>query len=129
MLPIRARVDLGAVAIKEYSAFPKAPRLLESHHQIVLCHIHGNRLGSLTFLQRCSQCILQTQPTGPVKQRVWLHTYLHTYKIIFKAKRIMIFLFLISFKVSKYYQILEKIFLILLVCSNSSDISYYKLYC
>ena len=30
-----ARVDLGAMAMKGYSAFPKAPALLEPHHQIV----------------------------------------------------------------------------------------------
>ena len=35
VLPLRARVDLGAMAMKGYSAFPKAPALLESHHQIV----------------------------------------------------------------------------------------------
>ena len=35
VLPIRAKVDLGAMAMKEYSAFPKAPALLEPHHQIV----------------------------------------------------------------------------------------------
>ncbi len=28
-------VDLGAMAIKGYSALPKAPALLEPHHQIV----------------------------------------------------------------------------------------------
>ena len=27
-------VDLGAVAMKEYTAFPKAQALLEPHHQI-----------------------------------------------------------------------------------------------
>ena len=32
MLPRRARVDLGAMAIKGYSAFPKAPALLEPQH-------------------------------------------------------------------------------------------------
>ena len=32
MLPLRARVDLGAMAIKGYSAFLKA--LLEPHNQI-----------------------------------------------------------------------------------------------
>ena len=33
---LRARVDLGAMAMKGYSAFPKAlPALLEPHHQIV----------------------------------------------------------------------------------------------
>ena len=35
VLPFRARVDLGAMAMKEYSAFPKAQALLEHHHQIV----------------------------------------------------------------------------------------------
>ena len=39
MLPLWARVNLGAIAIKRYSAFPKAPDLLEPHYQIVLCHI------------------------------------------------------------------------------------------
>ena len=34
MLPLRARVDLGAMAMKGYSTFPKAPTLLEPHHQI-----------------------------------------------------------------------------------------------
>ena len=38
VLPRRPRVDLGTMAIKEYSAFPKAPALLEPHHQIVYCH-------------------------------------------------------------------------------------------
>ena len=39
MLPRRDRVDLGAIAIKGYSVFPKAPALLEPHHQIVKYHI------------------------------------------------------------------------------------------
>ena len=32
MLPLQARVDLGAMAMKRYSAFPKAQALLEPHH-------------------------------------------------------------------------------------------------
>ena len=32
VLPLRVRVDLGAMAMKGYSAFPKAPALLEPHH-------------------------------------------------------------------------------------------------
>ena len=32
-----ARVDLGAMPMKGYSAFPKAPVLLEPHYQIVWC--------------------------------------------------------------------------------------------
>ena len=35
VLPLRAREDLGAMAMKGYSAFPKVPALLEPHHQIV----------------------------------------------------------------------------------------------
>ena len=35
VLPLRTRVDLGAIAMKGYSAFPKAPVLLEPHHQSV----------------------------------------------------------------------------------------------
>ena len=32
VLPLRARVYLGAMAMKGYSAFPKAPALMEPHH-------------------------------------------------------------------------------------------------
>ena len=64
MLPLRARVDRVAMARKGYSAFPKAPALLEPHDQIVLCHIQDTRWGGLTPLQRSSRCILQPQPTG-----------------------------------------------------------------
>ena len=35
VLPCWARVDLGAMAVKGYSAFPKGPASLEPHHQIV----------------------------------------------------------------------------------------------
>ena len=55
-------MDLGAIAMKEYSTLPKAPALLETLHQIVYCHIedtHGGR--GLTPQHRCSQCILQSQ--------------------------------------------------------------------
>ena len=65
VLPRRATVDLGAMAIKGYSAFLKAPASLEPRHQIVQCHIQDTRRGEgLTPLQRRSQCILQPQPTG-----------------------------------------------------------------
>ena len=33
MLPLCARVDLGAMPMKRFTAFPKAPALLEPHHQ------------------------------------------------------------------------------------------------
>ena len=35
VLPLRAGVDLGAIPMEGYSAFPKAPALLDPHHQIV----------------------------------------------------------------------------------------------
>ena len=64
MLPPRDRVSLKVMAIKGYSPFPKAPALLEPHHQIVKCHIYDTLLESPTLLQRCSRYILQPQPTG-----------------------------------------------------------------
>ena len=35
LLPLRVRMNLEVMVMKEYSAFPKAPALLEPHHQIV----------------------------------------------------------------------------------------------
>ena len=46
----------------------KVPVLLETHHQIVLFHIQDTHYGSFTPLQRCSQCILQPHPTGPLNK-------------------------------------------------------------
>ena len=53
-------MDLGAMAMKGYSAFPKAPALLEPqhHNQDTHCGMAG-----LTPLQRWIRCILQPQPT------------------------------------------------------------------
>ena len=62
--PLRVKVDLGAIAMKEYSAFPKLPALLKPHCQIILCYILFTRWRGLTLLQRCNRCILQPQPTG-----------------------------------------------------------------
>ena len=62
--PRRSRVNLGVMAIKGCSIFPKAPELLGPHHQTVQCQILDTRLEGLTPLQRCSQCILQPQATG-----------------------------------------------------------------
>ena len=49
MLQLRARVDRGAMAIKGYSAFPKIPTLLETHHQIFSV-IPKNSLGGVLLL-------------------------------------------------------------------------------
>ena len=32
VLPLQVTIDLGAMAMKEFSAFPKAPAMLEPHH-------------------------------------------------------------------------------------------------
>ena len=50
MLQLQARVEQGAMVMKGYSTFPKAPQLLESHHQIVWCYI-WDTWGSVTLLQ------------------------------------------------------------------------------
>ena len=47
VLPLRARVDQGVMAMKGYFTFPKAPALLEPHHQIVQCHIQDTRWGGV----------------------------------------------------------------------------------
>ena len=63
VLPLQARMDLGVMAMKEYST-SQVPALLKPHHQIV-CHIQDTRWGGgLIPLQRSSRCILQPQPTG-----------------------------------------------------------------
>ena len=45
MLSLRAQVDLGVMAMKRYSAFPKAPALLEPHQLIVYISYPGHMLG------------------------------------------------------------------------------------
>ena len=64
VLPLRARVDLGAMALKIYSTILKAPALVEPRHQIVQCPIQDTRWESFTRLQRCSRSIQLLQPTG-----------------------------------------------------------------
>ena len=60
VLPLRARVDLGAMAIKGYSAFPKVPRLLEPHHQTVYSHKQDTRWGSDPSAEK--QSVYSTAP-------------------------------------------------------------------
>ena len=52
MLPFRAR--MGAMAMKGYSAFPRAPALLKAHYQTVQCHTEDTRLGSEEVRVFCS---------------------------------------------------------------------------
>ena len=56
------RLDMGVMSMKEYSAFPKAPALLEPHHQIVLGHIQDTcwRWGSYPSAEK--QSVYSTAP-------------------------------------------------------------------
>ena len=44
VLPLRTRIELGAMVMNGCSVFPKAPALLGPYHQIVWCHI-GTLIG------------------------------------------------------------------------------------
>ena len=83
----QARLDLGAMAMKGYSAFHKAPASLELHHQIVSCHYQGTHWRSLPYPQKCSRCILQPKPTGQNFESINLfqpvHNYLSIYLLFF----------------------------------------------
>ena len=62
VLPLWARVDLGAMVMKGYSAFPKAPALLEPHHQIVKCHIQDTRWRGGSYPSAEVQSVYSTAP-------------------------------------------------------------------
>ena len=67
VLPFRPRVDLGAMAIKGCSAFPKAPASLETYHHIVNAILRG---GVLPLCRRAVGYIPQPQPTGQGSEQV-----------------------------------------------------------
>ena len=52
------------MAMKGYSAFPKASELLELHHQIVQYHIQDTLIGGGSYTQqKRTRSIQQPQPT------------------------------------------------------------------
>ena len=57
MLPLQARVDLGVMAIKGNSKFPKAPALLEPHHHLVSYPEHLWERGLLYIDLRLGQAV------------------------------------------------------------------------
>ena len=66
MLQLPVRVDLGAMAMKRCSAFPKAPALLEPQQWFFFfVSYQDTRPMSLTPLQRFSRCILQPRLSRP----------------------------------------------------------------
>ena len=65
MLLLRPRVDLGAIEMKGYSAFPKAPALLKPHHQIVSCYIQDTQMaGDLNPSAEMQLVYTTAKPTG-----------------------------------------------------------------
>ena len=105
MLPPRVRVDLGAIAMKEYSTFPRAPALLKPQHQIFsVISMTLVRGGGSSLLQMCSRCILQLLP-------IWL--YLYRLQLIFNncAKTVVIDYLINSFILFVYYFTLCLIFI------------------
>ena len=79
-------MNLGMMPIKGHSTFPKGPGLLEPHHSIVLRHIQDTQWRSLSLLQRCSQCILQSQLTVRLKK---IHTFPMDISIICNANSLI----------------------------------------
>ena len=61
VLPLRARLDLVAMAIKGCSAFPKAPALLEPQHQIIVSY-PGHSLGRGSYPSAEVQSVYSTAP-------------------------------------------------------------------
>ena len=76
MLPFRARADLGAMAMKGYSTFSKAPALQEPHRQTHVGEVllfyrdavgvfySPSRLGMMIFKSIQSTLFLISYPVG-----------------------------------------------------------------
>ena len=81
-----ARVDMGAMVMKVYSAFPKALALLEPHHQTSKSY-PGHSLREYTPQQICSLCILQPELPGPrlPEAQVFKHYSLTNWQILFSV--------------------------------------------
>ncbi len=62
VLPFRARVDLGAMAMKGCFAFPKVPTSLEPHQRIIQCHIQDTYWGG-SYPAAEVQSVYSTAPT------------------------------------------------------------------
>ena len=65
MLPLCARVDLGAITMKRNTLFLKASALQESHHQIVLHHIQDTLWGILTLSRDAAGVFHNPSRLGP----------------------------------------------------------------
>ena len=70
MLPLRARVYQGVMTMKAYYSFPKGPSLLETHHQIVQCHIQDSYWWRVLTLCRGAVGVSYI----PSRRRKWMST-------------------------------------------------------
>ena len=80
VIPLRARVDLRAIAMKGYSAIPKASALLKPDHQNVK---------SLTPLQRSSLCILLLGIQASINFRGYLSHPRRTTEVLRKSTGVL----------------------------------------
>ena len=64
--PLQVRVYLGAMTMKGYSSFSKAPPLLVPHHQIVHCQIQDTHWGAPIPLQRAVSVFYSPNRLGKV---------------------------------------------------------------
>ena len=80
VLPLCARAGLGATAMKEYSAFPKAPALLESYLSAEVQSVYSTTLADLTKSIRSRSLCHSGLRTGQQhdKQSWTLVTLLHS---------------------------------------------------
>ena len=74
VLPLRARVDLGAMTMNGYSTFPKAPALFEPHNQIVYCHKQDTRWEQECYTSLGMHSVYSTAPGG------WTENHVNAYK-------------------------------------------------
>ena len=74
VLPRRGRVDLGAMAMKGCSVYPKSPALLEPHHQIVYSHVRTLVGGLYPYAE--VQSVDSTAPADWAIHRVKRQTFL-----------------------------------------------------
>ena len=86
MRPYQVRLDLGAMAINGYSAFPNAPALLKPHHQIVWCHFRDTCWGVLPLCRDTvdifySPSQLSCQTRSEAMQKVSAHQLERYYKL------------------------------------------------
>ena len=70
VLPLLAKMDLGAITMKEYSAFPKTPAWLELLYQIVLYRIQDTHWrGGWGSYPRCRDAVVYyTAPADRAKK-------------------------------------------------------------